>query len=128
METLVVGGDHMKQMIVSHKWIIIILCILVGIYFLWPIITEGSTTMPDSSVLAANTSDVNSINHYESNSIHANNGVVQPEQHTEGTDAIVYVTGAIQSPGLYKVASSSTIGDVIKGGWRCTTIWRCRVH
>ena len=71
--------------------------------------------MPDSSVLAANTSDVNSINHHESNSIHANNGVVQPEQHTEGTDAIVYVTGAIQSPGLYKVASSSTIGDVIKG-------------
>lgn len=71
--------------------------------------------MPDSSVLAANTSDVNSINHYEGNSIHANNGVAQPEQHTEGTDAIVYVTGAIQSPGLYKVASSSTIGDVIKG-------------
>ena len=83
METLIVGGDHMKQMIVSHKWIVIILCILVGIYFLWPIITEGSTTMPDSSVLAANTSDVNSINHHESNSIHANNGVVQPEQHTE---------------------------------------------
>ena len=115
METLIVGGDHMKQMIVSHKWIIIILCVLVGIYFLWPIITEGSTTMPDSSVLATNTSDVNSINHHESNSIHANNGVVQPEQHTESTDAIVYVTGAIQSPGLYKVASSSTIGDVIKG-------------
>lgn len=71
--------------------------------------------MLDSSVLVANTSDVNSINHHESNSIHANNGVVQPEQHTESTDAIVYVTGAIQSPGLYKVASSSTIGDVIKG-------------
>lgn len=71
--------------------------------------------MPDSSVLVANTSDVNSINDHESNSIHANNGVVQPEQHIEGTDAIVYVTGAIQSPGLYKVASSSTIGDVIKG-------------
>ena len=97
METLVVGGDHMKQLIMSHKWIVIILCILVGIYFLWPIITEGSPIMPDSSVLAANTSDVNSINHYE------------------GADAIVYVTGAIQSPGLYKVASSSTIGDVIKG-------------
>ena len=50
METLTVGGDHMRQMIMSHKWIVIILCILVGIYFLWPIITEESTIMPDSSV------------------------------------------------------------------------------
>ena len=105
----------MKVKLKPYMTIISILCVLVGIYFLWPIITEGSTTMPDSSVLAANTSDVNSINHHESNSIHANNGVVQPEQHTESTDAIVYVTGAIQSPGLYKVAASSTIGDVIKG-------------
>ena len=105
----------MKSKLKPYTIIILILCILVGIYFLWPIITEGSPIMPDSSVLAANTSDVNSINHYEGNSIHANNGVAQPEQHTEGADAIVYATGAIQSPGLYKVASSSTIGDVIKG-------------
>ena len=33
METLTVGGDHMRQMIMSHKWIVIILCILVGILF-----------------------------------------------------------------------------------------------
>ena len=88
----------MKQMIVSHKWIIIILCVLVGIYFLWPIITEGSTTMPDSSVLVADTTKGTTT-----------------EQQEDGKDSIVYVTGAIQSPGLYKVASSSTIGDVIKG-------------
>ena len=111
METLIVGGDHMKHLIMSHKWIVIILCILVGIYFLWPIITEGSTIMPDSSVLAADTSKVNSTANQDSNSISTNNDAVPTD---EENTVIVYVTGAIQSPGLYKVPSRSTIGDVIK--------------
>ena len=111
METFTIGGDHMKQIILSHKWIIIILCILVGIYFLWPIITEGSTIMPDSSVLAADTSKVNSTANHDSNSIPTNNDAVPND---EENTVIVYVTGAIQSPGLYKVSSRSTIGDVIK--------------
>ena len=34
---------------------------------------------------------------------------------TDEKDIIVYVTGAIQSPGLYKLSSVSTVGDVIKG-------------
>lgn len=111
METFTIGGDHMKQIILSHKWIIIILCILVGIYFLWPIITEGSTIMPDSSVLAADTSKVNSTANQDGNSISTNNDAVPND---EENTVIVYVTGAIQSPGLYKVPSRSTIGDVIK--------------
>lgn len=111
METFIIGGDHMKQIILSHKWIVIILCILVGIYFLWPIITEGSTIMPDSSVLATDTSKVNSTANHDSNSIPTNNDAVPND---EENTVIVYVTGAIQSPGLYKVSSRSTIGDVIK--------------
>lgn len=111
METFTIGGDHMKQIILSHKWIVIILCILVGIYFLRPIITEGSTIMPDSSVLAADTSKVNSTANQDSNSISTNNDAVPND---EENTVIVYVTGAIQSPGLYKVPSRSTIGDVIK--------------
>lgn len=111
MESFTIGGDHMKQIILSHKWIVIILCILVGIYFLWPIITEGSTIMPDSSVLAADTSKVNSTANQDSNSISTNNDAVPND---EENTVIVYVTGAIQSPGLYKVPSRSTIGDVIK--------------
>lgn len=111
IETFTIGGDHMKQIILSHKWIVIILCILVGIYFLWPIITEGSTIMPDSSVLAADTSKVNSTANQDSNSISTNNDAVPND---EENTVIVYVTGAIQSPGLYKVPSRSTIGDVIK--------------
>ena len=116
METVVVGGDHMKQMIVSHKWIIIILCILVGIYFLWPIITEGSIIMPDSSVLAADTTKGTITEQQNNTSPSMNNDTIQREaQPEDGKNSIVYITGAIQSPGLYKVASSSTIGDVIKG-------------
>ena len=112
METLIVGGDHMKQMIVSHKWIIIILCILVGIYFLWPIITEESTIMPDSSVLAADMSKENTEKEVDSN-FDLSDGKIM--SNTDEKDIIVYVTGAIQSPGLYKLSSVSTVGDVIKG-------------
>ncbi len=112
METLTVGGDHMRQMIMSHKWIIIILCILVGIYFLWPIITEGSTIMPDSSVLAADMSKENTEKELDSN-LESSDG--KTTSNIDGKDIIVYVTGAIQSPGLYKVSSVSTVGDVIKG-------------
>ncbi len=112
METVVVGGDHMKQMIVSHKWIVIILCILVGIYFLWPIITEESTIMPDSSVLAADMSKENTEKEVDSN-LELSDGKIT--SNTDEKDIIVYVTGAIQSPGLYKLSSVSTVGDVIKG-------------
>ena len=112
METLIVGGDHMKQMIVSHKWIVIILCILVGIYFLWPIITEESTIMPDSSVLAADMSKENTEKEVDSN-FELSDGKIT--SNTDEKDIIVYVTGAIQSPGLYKLSSVSTVGDVIKG-------------
>ena len=112
METLTVGGDYMRQMIMSHKWIVIILCILVGIYFLWPIITEESTIMPDSSVLAADMSKENTEKEVDSN-FELSDGKIT--SNTDEKDIIVYVTGAIQSPGLYKVSSVSTVGDVIKG-------------
>ena len=79
METLVVGGDHMKQLIMSHKWIVIILCILVGIYFLWPIITEGSPIMPDSSVLAADTTKGNTTEQQDNTPLSMNGDINQRE-------------------------------------------------
>lgn len=94
METLTVGGDHMRQMIMSHKWIVIILCILVGIYFLWPIITDES-----DSVLVEGGVDGNSS---ISNVAEISN------------KPIAYITGAVVSPGLYELESSATVGDVIK--------------
>ena len=94
METLIVGGDHMKQMIVSHKWIVIILCILVGIYFLWPIITDES-----DSVLAEGAIDGNS-------------SISNVEQLPN--KPIAYITGAVVSPGLYEYENSATYGDMVK--------------
>lgn len=94
METLIVGGDHMKQMIVSHKWIIIILCVLVGIYFLWPIITDES-----DSVLAEGAIDGNS-------------SISNVEQLPN--KPIAYITGAVVSPGLYEYENSATYGDMVK--------------
>ena len=106
----------MKYKLKPYMIIILILCVLVGIYFLWPIITEGSTTMPDSSVLAADTTKGTTTEQQDNTPLSMNGDTTQRETHQEdGKDSIVYVTGAIQSPGLYKVASSSTIGDVIKG-------------
>ena len=90
METLVVGGDHMKQQIMSHKWIVIILCVLVGIYFLWPIITDGSIITPDSSVLAADTMKGTITEHQNNTSPSMNgdtmHGEAQPE---DGENSIV---------------------------------------
>lgn len=72
--------------------------------------------MPDSSVLAADTTKGTTTEQQDNTPLSMNGDTTQRETHQEdGKDSIVYVTGAIQSPGLYKVASSSTIGDVIKG-------------
>ena len=72
--------------------------------------------MPDSSVLAADTTKGTTTEQQDNTPLSMNGDTVQREsQQDDGQDSIVYVTGAIQSPGLYKVASSSTIGDVIKG-------------
>ena len=74
--------------------IILILCILVGIYFLWPIITDES-----DSVLAEGAIDGNSS---ISNVAEISN------------KPIAYITGAVVSPGLYELEGSATVGDVIK--------------
>lgn len=72
--------------------------------------------MPDSSVLAADTTKGTITEQQNNTPLSMNGDTTQREaQPEDGKDSIVYVTGAIQSPGLYKVASSSTIGDVIKG-------------
>lgn len=72
--------------------------------------------MPDSSVLAVDTTKGTTTEQQDNTPLSMNGDTAQRETHQEdGKDSIVYVTGAIQSPGLYKVASRSTIGDVIKG-------------
>lgn len=42
----------MRQFINNNKWITIILCILVGIYFLWPIIADEDSEILDNPIMA----------------------------------------------------------------------------
>lgn len=84
----------MKYKLKPYMTIILILCILVGIYFLWPIITDES-----DSVLVEGGVDGNSS---ISNVAEISN------------KPIAYITGAVVSPGLYELDSSATVGDVIK--------------
>ena len=84
----------MKDKLKLYMIIILILCILVGIYFLWPIITDES-----DSVLAEGGIDGNSS---------VSNVEQQPNK------PIAYITGAVASPGLYELEGSVTIGDVVK--------------
>ena len=84
----------MKYKLKPYMIIILILCVLVGIYFLWPIITDES-----DSVLAEGGVDGNSS---ISNVAEISN------------KPIAYITGAVVSPGLYELENSATVGDVIK--------------
>ena len=84
----------MKYKLKPYMIIILILCVLVGIYFLWPIITDES-----DSVLAEG-------------GIDGNSSISTVEQQTN--KPIAYITGAVVSPGLYELESSATVGDVVK--------------
>ena len=75
----------MKVKLKPYMTIILILCVLVGIYFLWPIITDES-----DSVLVEGAIDGNS------------------------SISTVEITGAVVSPGLYEFESSATVGDVVQ--------------
>ena len=74
----------MKVKLKPYMTIILILCVLVGIYFLWPIITDES-----DSVLVEGAIDGNS-------------SISTVEQISN--KPIAYITGAVVSPGLYQLA------------------------
>lgn len=84
----------MKYKLKPYMIIVLILCILVGIYFLWPIITDESDSVLSDGAIDGNSSI--------SNVAEISN------------KPIAYITGAVVSPGLYELESSATVGDVIK--------------
>ena len=71
----------MKAKLKPYMIIILILCVLVGICFLWPIITDDS-----DSVLVEG-------------GIDGNSSISTVEQ--QPNKPIAYITGAVASPGLY---------------------------
>ena len=90
----------MKYKLKPYMIIILILCILVGIYFLWPIITDESDSVLSEGAIDGNSSILN---------------VEETSKVTEISNRpIAYITGAVVSPGLYELESSATVGDVIK--------------
>ncbi len=72
----------MKDKLKPYMIIILILCILVGIYFLWPIITDES-----DSVLAEE-------------GVNGNSSISNVAEISNKTDCL-YLQGAVVSPGLY---------------------------
>ena len=83
----------MNYKLKPYMIIVLILCVLVGIYFLWPIITDET-----DSVLAEGVIDGNSS--------------ISIVEETPNKP-IAYITGAVVSPGLYELESSATVGDIV---------------
>lgn len=117
----------MRQFINNNKWITIILCILVGIYFLWPIIADENSEILDNPIMADTSlsteqnrplrleDGINGAAHEGLSERNQNNSNETPI--TEGEKdkkQLVYITGAVESPGLYEILTNSSVGDVIK--------------
>ena len=98
----------MKYKLKPYMIIILILCILVGIYFLWPIITDET----DSVLVEEGVNGNSSI----SNVAEISN------------KPIAYITGAVVSPGLYELESSSNSRRCYQASRRTVTVCRCRVY
>lgn len=120
------------EQIKKHKKIWICLCISIFLYLvvLRPIISDSAYQMntSDASVASAtlNTEDKsnNENNSKMSSSDKSNDGqndVNKTEtsqsksSYSTGDNEYVYVTGAVETPGLYKIKEGQTVGDVIQG-------------
>ena len=90
----------MKYKLKPYMIIILILCVLVGIYFLWPIITDERDSVLSEGAIDGNSSILN---------VEETSNVAEISN-----KPIAYITGAVVSPGLYELESSATVGDVIK--------------
>lgn len=105
----------MRQFINNNKWIVIILCVLVGIYTLWPIITDEDSKIPDNPVLAGASlpmENQESAPILDESIPRDGNDTVMKEA---SLGQLVYITGAVETPGLYELKENSSVGDVIAG-------------
>lgn len=82
----------MKERLKRFMIPILILCILVGIYFLWPIITDGGTELPGGDEVNQEMATITSDNNHK---------------------PVAYVSGAVATPGLYEIEENATVGNLI---------------
>lgn len=116
----------------KHKkvWLLLAISIFLYLVVLRPIISDSSEQMNTSDVVAASTSGNRSVNDGEadsslinrsskgsghSNSTSTDNRNSDFNNNSGGDNQFVYVTGAVETPGLYKVREGETVGDVIQG-------------
>lgn len=120
------------EQIKKHKkvWLLLAISIFLYLVVLRPIISDLSEQMNTSDVVAASTAGNRSADDGETNSASLNdsgkkrgdakssvdaNSRVEANNKTGGDNEYVYVTGAVETPGLYKVREGETVGDVIQG-------------
>ena len=82
----------MKKLLNKRALLMLIMCTLIGIWFLWPIISN----------------DYREI-HYET-SVH---NVDKQRNSAEYSGHIIYITGAVEAPGLYKLSEPGTVQDLV---------------
>lgn len=116
----------------KHKkvWLLLAISIFLYLVVLRPIISDSSEQMNTSEAVAASTAGNRSVNDGEADSslinrsskgsVHFNSTSTDNRNsdfnnNSGGDNQFVYVTGAVETPGLYKVREGETVGDVIQG-------------
>lgn len=116
----------------KHKkvWLLLAISIFLYLVVLRPIISDSSEQMNTSDAVAASTAANRSVNDGEadsslinssskgidhSNSTSKDNRNGDFNNNSGGDNQFVYITGAVETPGLYKVREGETVGDAIQG-------------
>ncbi|WP_127058679.1 helix-hairpin-helix domain-containing protein [Veillonella ratti] len=115
----------------KHKkvWLLLAISIFLYLVVLRPIISDSSEQMNTSDAVAASTAANRRANDGEADSslINSSKGSDHSistskdnrnsdfNNNSGGDNQFVYVTGAVETPGLYKVREGETVGDAIQG-------------
>lgn len=94
---------------------LVILALVLSGFALWPVLTGGSATTPETLVPVSSSSQEETPASSRRESLHSS-GVDEPTSgsapQTENT-VIVHVTGAVISPGLYELKQGDRINDAL---------------
>ena len=114
----------------KHKkiWILLSISIFLYLIVLRPIISDSTDQMNTSGTVTAtdtnsnkagpkvnNTDKLSQTDMGKSDSNNSTDSDTNEGNHTGGDNEYVYVTGAVEMPGLYRIKEGETVGDVILG-------------
>ncbi len=128
----------MKVQFSSKRYLLIIsICMIIGIYFLWPIIsndtqkihvsdsslvqtemqTLGEESFDDTQLEKQDSSESTTSSRLDDNNDGMKSGKGQKklsQNNQKLASYLVYISGAVQNPGLYALEGTSTTADIIK--------------